>query len=401
MNKIGFHYFDDTKHYRQIDLDTWLPVLQKMGAAYLVLKAPLEFAMPENFIRKLLDAKIEPVLHFDMAPDNYPSRSSLKLLFQTYARWGGKYITLFDRPNLGAVWQNSAWAQADLVERFLDIYLPLAEDCLEAGLTPVFPPLEPGGDYWDTAFLRAALQGILRREHQSLIEKMVIGAYAHSNGRSLNWGAGGPERWPEVRPYHKALNQEDQRGPRVYDWYKTIANAVLSTSPPIFLFEIGEAQPSQQNHDFANLLGGDEVEGVEPIPDEVLGAAFNFEAWFSSKGELLPLGKEYIQSKEDQIQSKESSAKNANAFSHYLLLPSYEWGIADYHLEVIHPFIKKHQPTVGFSLQEATRAKRVTVIGNKSEFPDSALKELRGMGAIVERIDDDGTTLASKLARIN
>jgi len=401
MTKFGFHYFHDTQHYRKSDIDTWLPALRKLRAEWLVLEAPLQFALPEHFVRSLIDVQIQPVLNFIMPPDQHPPRDSLNLLFKTYARWGGKYITLFDRPNLGAIWQNTAWAQADLVERFLDIYLPLANDCIQVGLTPIFPPLEPGGDYWDTAFLRAALQGMLRRGHQTLIENMVIGAYAHSNGRPLNWGAGGPERWPEVRPYHNSKDQQDQRGPRIFDWYKTIAGAILPNTPPIFLFEIGADQPDQQNRDIAHLLAGDEIEGVEPFPKEVLGAAFDLRAWINAEGEILPIGEEYIAGQEDQSQSLSPTSKAAYAFSHYLLLPAYEWGIADYHLEVIQPFIKKHRPTVGFSLQEATQAQRVTVIGTKNDFTESALQKLRGMGAIVERVDGDGTTLASNLARIN
>ena len=66
-------------------------------------------------------------------------------------------MVLFDRPNLRANWPAAAWAQSNLVERFLDVFQPLALAAVQAGLIPVFPPLEPGGDYWDTAFLRSCL----------------------------------------------------------------------------------------------------------------------------------------------------------------------------------------------------------------------------------------------------
>jgi hypothetical protein len=83
---------------------------------------------------------------------------------------------------------------------------------------------------------------------------------------------------------------------------------------------------------------------------------------------------------------------------HYLLLPLYEWGVADWHLEVIKPFVLKHHPTIGFSLAEAALAKVVTVIGGEQNFPEAKLNELRTLGCEVERISGDGTTIATQLS---
>ena len=83
---------------------------------------------------------------------------------------------------------------------------------------------------------------------------------------------------------------------------------------------------------------------------------------------------------------------------HYLLLPAYEWGVADWHLDVIRPFVKKYRPTVGFSIKEAALAKRVTVIGNTQTFPEASLDQLRQVGCLVERISGDGTSVATQLA---
>ncbi|MEM5775190.1 MAG: hypothetical protein AAGU05_09340, partial [Anaerolineaceae bacterium] len=83
---------------------------------------------------------------------------------------------------------------------------------------------------------------------------------------------------------------------------------------------------------------------------------------------------------------------------HYLLLPLYEWGVADWHLDVIRPFIKKHRVTVGFSVREAALAKKVTVVGNAQSFPEDLLEKLRATGCDVERIQGDGGSIASQLA---
>jgi hypothetical protein len=84
--------------------------------------------------------------------------------------------------------------------------------------------------------------------------------------------------------------------------------------------------------------------------------------------------------------------------AHYLLLPTYEWGVADWHLDVIRPFVKKYQPTIGFSLKEASLAEQVTVIGNTQVFSDSDLDQLRSNGCRVERISGDGTSIATQLS---
>jgi hypothetical protein len=83
--------------------------------------------------------------------------------------------------------------------------------------------------------------------------------------------------------------------------------------------------------------------------------------------------------------------------NHYLLLPSYEWGVADWHLDVIRPFVKKYKPTIGFSLEEAHLASKVTVIGNKQSFSEEQLESLSASGSQVDRISGDGTSIATSL----
>ena len=83
---------------------------------------------------------------------------------------------------------------------------------------------------------------------------------------------------------------------------------------------------------------------------------------------------------------------------HYLLLPSFDWGVADWYLQAARPFIKRHLPTVGFSLAEAAQATRVTVVGGEQFFSDEDLRNLRASGCIVERINGDGMSIATQLA---
>ena len=87
-----------------------------------------------------------------------------------------------------------------------------------------------------------------------------------------------------------------------------------------------------------------------------------------------------------------------HSIAHYLLLPTFDGGIAEWHLDAIRPFIKKYRPTVGFCIEEAAHAHRVTVVGGEHAFPEEALEKLLKAGCQIERIGGDGTSIATQLA---
>ncbi len=413
MDKVGFHYRSDADHYTDRDLGKWLPRIKDLDASWVVLNAPLTRAIPEGFIATLKMEGIEPVLHFQITPHQLPSVEEMALFFESYRRWGVKYVILFDRPNLQAGWGPEAWAQSDLTEHFLDLYLPLAEAAVAVGLVPIFPPLEPGGDYWDLSFLRGALEGIKRRASKPLFDRLILSAYARINGRPLSWGRGGPLCWPEAQPYLTPESSQDQRGFRIAEWYLTISETVLEKKLPTLLLGIQGPAPAGKDLsrtlvDGAKLIAHQAVDGVEPLPDEIIGGAFwllaadedstdQESAWFSPSGAAKPVVELFTQQ-----DSSQPAAKNSSEFriSHYLLLPSFDWGVADWHLNITRPFIKRHRPTVGFSLEEAYQAERVTVIGGEEQFPEEQLNQLRSQGILVRRVEGDGTKIASQLAAI-
>lgn len=417
-NRIGFHYIPDTLHYRDSDLRRWLPELQELGASWLTLMASPTRAIPEFFIRDLVDAEIEPIVHIHTAVSLPLAHPELNPILEAYANWGVQYVCLFDRPNVRQSWGDSSWAQNDLVERFLDIYLPLAETSLQFGLKPVFPPLEPGGDYWDTAFLRTALAAIHRRGHHQLISKLTLGVYAWADEHPLDWGAGGPERWPGARPYFTPPGEQDQRGFRIFDWYMILSHATLGKSLPIILMGAGDRrhQKIDKNLSIALLMEGDIEGNTESVPSEVLTCNFWLlsappdsdhadEGWYQLNGKALPTAKALKKYMADRDSRRDNgkimrgfNENSIDKFEHYLLIPSYEWGVADWHLDIIKPFIKKHKPIMGFSVEEAKHARRVTVLGGKENFSEETLTELRSAGCIVQRIDGDGTAIATRLA---
>lgn len=430
-NRYGFYYFPDTMHYTETDIHAWVPKLIELGASWLTLLAPADRSIPEAFIRQIIAAGIQPILHLPLSTSDPGRPEGLNVLFSAYARWGVKFVTLFDRPNLQKNWSPANWAKNNLVERFLDIFIPIAESAGQAGLIPVFPPLEPGGDYWDTAFLFTALQGIQRRGVNDLLEQLVLSAYAWPGNRSPDWGAGGPERWPRTRPYLTPPDSEDQCGFRIFDWYLAITDAALGKSLPIVLLAAGSRigdQPDPrspavdiqahtwQNMTLIQMMSGRPQE-TDPVPPEVItcnfwllatapGDAAVSHAWYKPDGTQLPIVsqlKDWVANggteKASQAKVKPVSTSYINAahpILHYLLLPNSEWGAAEQHLDAIRPFIKKYQPTIGFSPVEASHAKRVTVINGSTSFPESIIDGLLAAGCIVEQISGDGMNIASQ-----
>ncbi|MEK6256803.1 MAG: hypothetical protein N2C13_05745 [Chloroflexota bacterium] len=485
-SRMGMHYFPDSDHYRKDDLNTWLPKLEALGARWLTLIAPINRAIPEHFLQGLIQAGIEPVLQFSCRPDAPAPIDELEVLLKSYADWGVKYVSLFEAPNIKDNWSSSSWVQSDLVNRFVDVFVPLAQLTLKFGLTPVFPALVPGGDYWDSAFLRSALQIMNRDGENALLDKLVLGMHAWAGDASLSWGSGGPERWPGARPYFTPANEQDQLGLRIFDWYAASSEAALGRKLPMMIMSAGSVEgkgkfrqvesltPDEhatRNLQIAKMMSGDfnSIESDQPIdaiPSEVLCCNFWLlahdgccpdakTAWFEQDGQPRDMarkviewqrnrpakvltsahvenGVEYMEESDELseelngvIASKQSTNEEAmteineeiiaeqaaeniiqahspagQLISHYLLLPIYDWGVADWHLDVIRPFVKKYRPTVGYSVEEASQAKRVTVIGGKKYFPSETIEALKARATNVEQIVGDGTVIASQLENL-
>ena len=434
--RLGFHYFPDTLHYREIDIHAWLPEFQSTGIPWLTLLAPSNRAIPEFFIRSLIHANIEPVLHFHLPLTRKPELGNLSLLFNVYAEWGVRYVALFDRPNLRRAWSGNTWAQSDLVERFLDLFLPVAELAVRTGLQLVTPPLEPGGDYWDTAFLRAALQGIQRRGQTSLVENLVLGAYAWVNERRLGWGAGGPESWPQARPYQTPAGQEDQRGFYIFDWYLAIAEAQLGNPLPVLLLGAGsppagyspKSNPpldldahTATHLNMARLMMGMPVDKalesdtLWPVSAHVLtcnfwllatglGSPEASRAWYLADGSSLPIVTALRQLQSNTMgeisspptdhTSAGKTAISTRPINHYLLLPQATCPDDEGMPAELWQFICQQHPTIGFSLEEAALASRVTIYGEQPDLTESNLSWLRSAGCTLEHLGGNGTSIA-------
>ncbi len=149
-----------------------------------------------------MEADIQPIIHFDFPVNSDHRPEDLRILLSSYSKWGGvKYVVFFDKPNMKSSWINDSWSQGDLVERFLDRYLPFVRLAEQNGLIPVFPPLQPGGDYWDLSFLKKVLALAKQRRSLDFVNNLHIAVSSQTFNHPLSWGSGGKRNW-KVPPGH-------------------------------------------------------------------------------------------------------------------------------------------------------------------------------------------------------
>ncbi|MGV8027106.1 MAG: hypothetical protein AB2L18_11160 [Anaerolineaceae bacterium] len=314
-------------------------------------------------------------------------------------------VILFDRPNQQAFWKPETWIKTDLLDIFLEKYILLAEKCLEKNIQPVFPPLQPAGDYWDTAFLRLSLQKLKEKGKTALLESLMLSTYCWTYGHPLDWGAGGPERWPSSTPYYTPEDSQDQQGFRIYDWYQAHAKAVLNTSLPIMLLQAGrrseygvelqEPEPENQSATVRSILeklypdlvsGAQEVTSEELLPDEIIACNFLVDLdWDTLKSLFTDLSVSQVQSDEPEPAVEEQKAFSPENLQHYLLLPDDSWQTDARKAAILEPFLNRYHPVVGTSLDEALNAKEVTLVVTEQDMAEEKIAILEQNEAIVIR----------------
>jgi hypothetical protein len=238
-HRTGINYFQDISHYRQSDLKTWLPILNSLEVSWITLASSINYAIPEFFLEALQSNNIEPIVLFHGKSNQFSNLSDLHLLLESYSKWGVNYLSFFNQPNQRETWSPSEWVQDNLVDRFLDLFVPIAKHAVHLGMYPIFPALNPGGDYWDLVFLQSSIRGLMKRKEIDLLNRMIFGAYAIPPAESLGWGCGGPSRWTGAKPYSTPADQQDHKGLYIFEWYSSVIKGELGENRPILLLRTG------------------------------------------------------------------------------------------------------------------------------------------------------------------
>jgi hypothetical protein len=295
--RYGFHWFPDDEHF-QLDLfERFVPHLAAMGAGWLVLRASLQPVPEAAAIGALLrEAGIEPLLHLVPEPSATPEQ--LRQAVEGWAEGGVRVVAFDDQPNLAARWNH--WEPRGLPQRYARWLAPYLAALAEVeGVVPLFPPLAPGGDYWDTTFLEEALAE-LRVMNPPWLSRMGVACVNNLAGRPATWGKGGPTRWgASLRSRRRG--QEDQIGFRAWEWAGQIARQQLGRSVEVYALatRLSPDTAGKETTHRAEVQAVREALATEPSP--ALGATFwlladerhsptHSEAWFSADGTPLRHG---------------------------------------------------------------------------------------------------------------
>lgn len=401
LNRLGFHYFLDTERFKRADAQMWFRNLQKLSADWLVLKNPKNRAVPEEFIRQAKKQNINIIINFDVCIKDFDGFSSLKTLLNVYGKWGIRYACLFREPNLRNAWGDKNWNTNDVVQKHADLFQQFARICIENNIHPIFSTLQPGGDYWDLAFLEKSLQILAESADPYILKKMVLSAYGWHWNHPLDWGAGGKAKWPKAKPFGTPANYQNHIGFRTYQWYLDISEKVLDRKLPIIIFETGkvsdknipDSSSAAQNLDeistAIDLLHGKNVFNAQnpetllaPIPNEVIACCFYLLSaekemsyfpyrWFSADGEMLEPAKVAIKNDSDLSNSSPvgENSQNFNQFKYqrYIYIEESIRQNMPNLLEQLDKYIKKFRPHIGFSMIEASNAAYLLIITDQKD----------------------------------
>lgn len=408
---IGFVYCSDESRYTRDDLAGLLPEMRAMGASWLSLVSTTG-NVPEFFLRELIDHDIEPILGLVWRTMELQDTGSLLSLLKKFSSYGLRYIYFYSDPNAASTWPVEAWSQPNLVERFADLLFPCLDRAVEVGLFPLFPPLTPGGDYWDLSFLGTLLEVTKNRGKGYLFDRSGIAIKNIAHNKPINWGKGGRRKWKDARPYSIPHGSEDHRGFYIFEWYDEVVRAKLGYSLPLISVQGGatfgaweesglpvlsEDAHAQVNQEIAKLL----MEGE--FPDYVFNNSFwllspgnspesHRDAWFKGDGTELPVVELLTDmAQHTRVSSWDRPPVPKSTFEkkiihHYLLFAETEKGISRADWDSALDYIERYRPTCGFSVDEAVAAEFVTIVGNTLGVSPHIERSIRAAGCKVERM---------------
>jgi len=356
---IGFRYYTDTHHYGQDDLEFWIPELKAMRVSWLILLSDCAHPVPRFFVQELQLNDIEPVIGLHPPKVKPFNQDVLKSVIEAYAQAGVRYLYAYYEPNMMEQWSWDDWSQPELVKRFMEMLIPCLVRMHEAGLCPSLPPLRPGGNYQESAFLKEMLK-VIRSQKEFLFETLAVCVQA-------------PPLWKGQGFYP-------------FERYDRIINGEVGRSLPLLVTDNG---PLEQGEVSAEGVVTSAARLREGLPRHLLNTSLGLlasqegspEAWYKSDG-----GRALAVFWQPAPPLQELSTGERKGIHHYLLFPRGEWGVSERYWQAAFNYVKRFLPTCGFDPQEAASAHHVTIIGNSQGVDETVEAELRASGCRVERI---------------
>ena len=413
--ELGFTYFSSPEFFLGKTIKAWMPVLRKLGASVVVLPGNFFRAIPEDVFLCAKDNQLTPVVHFASELPLARKFNEVAFLLDVYAKWGVNEVILGNKPNMKHSWPNAGWHYESIVDHFIDRFVPLATHAVRLGITPVSPPLHPGGDYWDTAFMELFLAGLNRRQLAEILEHLILSSFGYTFNKPLDWGRGGPEQWAVSKPYQAKEGEQDQIGFHHFEWMQAIGQRATGQNYQAIILDAGnpgiqfsQINPGKVYEDIRQIMqaykdavgkGSDDSAGEITFTENTRFCSFSLD----TINEIMVKPFEpvhllrFFETKDHGKPAPSEGHNRSKPIKHYLLLPVHGSGISNAILNKVRPIIKACQPTIGFSIEEAVMAERVSVYPDAKAFSDAAISQLRSSGCVVEILPESGIEIATYL----
>jgi hypothetical protein len=241
-NGRGIHWIPTVSQTAEV-VDRFVEEAVGMGMKWVVfLNEGTDVGANDYLVEQLSDAGIEPVMRV-YTPGLVPIEGDLQAMVSHYAKLGVRYFQLYNEPNLMV----ETHGQSPDVDRYLDLWLPAAQEVLAGGGLPGFGALSPQGEVEDFAFLRTALDRLKARGKADVLDRAWLSLHNYTTGiESLN----------------------DPNGFLRFRQYDAICRSAIGRSLPIIGTEGGSHVSSHvsEQEQIATVTGGYRYMSEQPEP---------------------------------------------------------------------------------------------------------------------------------------
>lgn len=180
-NGRGVHWIPTVSQTPEV-VDRFVDEAVAIGMKWVVfLNEGANVGANDYLVKRLTEAGIEPVMRV-YTPGLTPIGGDLEEMVKHYSKMGVHYFQLYNEPNLMV----ETGGQFPSVDRYLDLWIPAAQQVIKAGGLPGFGALSPQGEMDDRDFLRQALDGLEARGQSRLLGRSWLAMHNYTGPRPLN-----------------------------------------------------------------------------------------------------------------------------------------------------------------------------------------------------------------------
>jgi hypothetical protein len=180
-NGRGIHWIPTTSQTPEV-IDRFVDEAKAMGMRWVVfLNEGTNIGANDYLVKRLHQAGIEPVMRI-YTPGLVPIEGNIKKMVDHYKDLGVRYFQLYNEPNLIV----ETGGQYPDVEHYLDLWLPAAQQIIDAGGLPGFGALSPQGELDDRDFLRQALNSLKNRGQLQVLDRTWLASHNYTGPRPLD-----------------------------------------------------------------------------------------------------------------------------------------------------------------------------------------------------------------------